>query len=363
MAIPLIAAGIGALGSVAAGGIGAAQSAAARKQSLELINESIKDLEALGIPTAEAQRIALEEYKSSGDYTPEIEQAVLQGDSAYSDIDVDPTYKSAQLAALDDLKRISDEGGLTGTDLSNMEQIQGNIDADERGAREAIASNLKSQGAYGSGLQLAQQLQNQQDAATRSHSAGLQVAGGAQDRALQALQARGSLAGDVRGQEFGEQGTVAGASDAIARFNAANRQDVQSRNVGSRNVAQERNLSNAQSIGNANVDTRNQQEIYNKELLGKEYQDKLAMEQTKANLRSGQATQIAQGGRDNAAMWGKIGQGVGQVGSGVADYYSKQPKTPAGDTSSSVPRATTGIVRDFGDDAEKKRRYYSDTLA
>jgi len=327
MAIPLIAAGIAAVGSIAAGAMGSASESQARAASLKLIQESIDNLTAIGVPSAEAQQIVLKEYKSAGVLTPDLEQAISQGESAFSGIDVDPTYKKAQLEALNKLGNISDEGGMTATDLSNLERIQGDINADERGAREAIASNLKAQGAYGSGLQLAQQLQGQQDAATRSHSAGLQTAGMAQDRALAALQAQGSLAGNVRGQEFGEQGTVAGAQDAISRFNTANRQDVQSRNVASRNAAQDYNLRNAQRISDANTDTANQQEVYNKELVNKEFQDKLALEQSKANARAQQATNVTAGGKSQAAMWGGVGQGVGQIGTGVANYYAGKEKT------------------------------------
>jgi hypothetical protein len=48
----------------------------------------------------------------------------------------------------------------------------------------------------------------------------------AQQRALDAMAGAGQLGGSIRGQDFGEQATIAEAQDALQKFNAANTQDA-----------------------------------------------------------------------------------------------------------------------------------------
>jgi hypothetical protein len=75
----------------------------------------------------------------------------------------------------------------------------------------------------GSGAELAAQLANQQNAAQRQNETSLDVAGMAQKRAFDALAQRGRMAGDIRGQDFGERFRTGSARDEINRYNADQR--------------------------------------------------------------------------------------------------------------------------------------------
>lgn len=327
--VPLVAAGIGALGSIGGGLIGKKSADEDREKAMFLAKQSVEELTALGIPSVEAQRLVLEEYKNQGILTPELEQSILLGDSQMGAISLDPRYKQAQLDALTQLQQIGQEGGMTLSDRAAMERELGNITSDERGRRQAILQSVRERGQLGSGLELMAQLQNQQDSAGQARQIGLEKAGMAQQRALDAISQAGNLGGNIRGQEFGEQQAIAQAKDAISKWNAANRQDVLQRNVMAKNAAQERNLSQAQQMANSNVDLRNQAQQNNKNLIQQQFQNRFNVEQAKSNARSGQANMLNQNAQNTQNMWSGIGNSVGRLGNTVGQYFNSAPATQA----------------------------------
>jgi hypothetical protein len=307
--LPALIAGGAMIGSSL---IGSGKAGSERDQALALIQQSIKDLEAIGIPSVEAQQLALEKYRSAGKLTPELEQFFQQTDSKLNDIQVDPSLKQAQMSGLSKLQQVVDDGGMMLEDKANLAGIQNSIDASERGSREAILSNARQRGMSGSGLELAAQLQGQQAAATRSSTEGLNTAAQAQKRALDALMQRSQMAGDIRGQEYGEQSDAAKAQDLINQFNTRNRQDVQQRNVAERNAAQQYNLGNDQRIMDANTGLSNQQQVHNKGLIQSEFDNKMAKTSAANNARAGAANQHNANAKNTQETWTGIGQGINQ---------------------------------------------------
>jgi len=304
---------IAAISGLAGGAAGAKANSDARDEARRAYEQSVRDYEAMGIPTIEAQKIASEKYRSAGNLDPQLEDAVTLGDSNYGGISTDPRYKEAQLKALDELQGISDGGGYNLSDKAKLEKTLGDINADERGAREAILADSRSKGQMGSGSELVAQLMNQQAAAERSHSTGLNVAAEAQKRALDAIMQRGSMAGSLRSQDYGEQEKAAQARDAIAKWNAQNTQSVRGSNVDRGNNAQQYNLANNQRIMDANTSLGNNDQQYNKGLYQKQFDNTLALNSGKANARSGQANNAISAGQAAANTYQKMGQGVGQV--------------------------------------------------
>jgi len=311
--MPWIAALAAGGSSIAGSAIAAKEQANAREQAKAAYEKSVSDLEAIGVPSIEAQQIVSEKYRSAGMMTPELEEAVKLGDSNYGGISTDPRYKEAQLKALDELQGISDSGGYNLSDKAGLEKTIGDINADERGHREAILADARSKGQVGSGSELVAQLMNQQSAADRAHSSGLSVASEAQKRALDAIMQRGSMAGSLRTQDYGEQEKAAAAKDAIAKWNAQNSQSVRGANVDRGNTAQQYNLTNNQRIMDANTETANNDQRYNKGLFQQQFQNNLNVNQAKANARAGQASNALAAGNAAANTWAKAGQGVGQV--------------------------------------------------
>lgn len=311
VAIPAI---IGAAGAAASSSQAAGAQKAGYAAAKQAYDDSVRDLEAIGIPTIEAQQLTMEEYKSQGKWTPELEQTVKLGDTAMGGITTDPTYKASQLKALGQLQDIGNNGGMTLADRANLEQVEGSIAAKQRGAREAILQDAQRRGGYGSGTALAAQLMSQQGGADEAHMAGINTAANAQARALQAIQAAGSMGTNLRNQDFSEQSEIAKARDAIAAWNAGNQQQVNNANAATQNAAQQWNLNNAQNISNANVDTRNKQQAYNKGLQQQQFQNQMQVASAKANARAGQATNAVNSGNAAANMWGNIGSSIAQAG-------------------------------------------------
>lgn len=312
------------IGGIASGissvlGISAQQKAA--QAAKEAYEASVREMEAIGIPTAEAQQLTMEQYKSQGQWTPELEETVQQGPSAMAGVTTDPTYRASQLKALGSLQQIGDEGGMTLTDRANLERTEGNIAAKTKGSRDAILQDAQQRGGYGSGTALAAQLMNQQAGAQDAHMAGLQTAADARARALQAIQAGGTMAGQQREQDFSEQAQKAKAADAISQWNAANRQSVAGANTGTKNAASQYNLTNAQNLSNANTDTRNKQQAYNKGLQQTYFNNQLDVAKAKASARAGVAQQATATGNQQAQTWGNIGSAVAQ---GTAAYGQQQ---------------------------------------
>lgn len=325
--MPWLAAVAGAGGQIGSALIAANSASDARDQAARLAQESISQLESAGIPTIEAQQLVLEKYRSAGQLTPELEQAISQGPSQMENISTDPREKEAQMQALQQLSDIGQGGGMRLSDQAVANKALGDIQAQERGSREAIAQDLREKSRYGGGDELAMKLANQQNAATAENQVGLQQAGSAQDRALQAILQSGQLGGQMQGQEFNQKAQQAAAADAIARFNAQNSQEVQQRNIAAKNNAQASNLSNAQNIQNANVDMANKQQMYNKSLYQQQYENQLQKAGMAANARAGQASNIMDAGKQTAAAATAAGKGIGQAGTSIAQYYTQPEKT------------------------------------
>lgn len=319
--IPLAAAAVGAAGSIGAGAIGASASAAERENANRLIEQTIKDYEAIGVPPEEARRIALQRYQYQGDYTPESDVAVQLGDSNMVGISTDPAVREAQMKALNSLEDIGSNGGMMLSDRAAYENTMGDLAAQERGRREAILQDAQQRGGYGSGTALAAQLMNQQESARRAQQAGLQIQAEAQRRALDALAQGGSMATNMRTQEFGEKAAAAKAQDEIAQWNAQNSQAIRSGNVAGRNTAQQFNLTNRQNLSNSNTDLANKEETYNKGLGRQVFEDQMALTQGKANARANQASNIQKQADSTANMWGGIGSSVAQAAGTVAANY------------------------------------------
>lgn len=215
-------------------------------------------LSGVGMPTAEDLSYQIQQLVEQGVMTPEEAQTTLAQQSDLNGISTDPSLRRAQMDALGGLQDVS-HGGLTASDESNLNKIRNDEATTARGARDSILQNAQSRGLGGSGLELMAQLQNQQSSATRTSQRDMDIAGQAQDRALQALISAGQMGGNIQNQDFNQQATVANANDAISKFNAQNQNTTNLANTQAKNSAQAMNLANKQGTANANAGIQTQQ--------------------------------------------------------------------------------------------------------
>jgi len=283
----------------------------------EYADKAIEELIKVNIPDPAQQKLALERYRSAGELDPKLEQAIKADPSAFEQVVKNQKYAQAQDRALGQLQSLGEEGGLSLSDKADLqEQMIANANKDKAN-RDAIADDMARRGQLGSGMALQAQLGGAQAAGDRDAQMRLRALGGAQDRALQAIQGAGDLAGKLQSQDYQRQSDVASARDRINQFNTQNAQSVQQRNVAARNNAAQTNLENQQRLMNANTDMGNEEQRYNKSLIHQNFDDQMKKAGAMAGVYGNAANQAQGQAAQQRQSWGAIGSSLGQMGSSI----------------------------------------------
>jgi hypothetical protein len=264
--------------------------------------------------------------------------------TAFDDISSDPRLREDQMATLGALQELVDGGGMNAVDKANLARIQSQTGQADRGRREAILQNAAQRGMGGSGMELLAQLDSSQAATDRAAQEGLDVAGMAQQRALEAMMSKGQMAGSIRGQDFSEAAQRAAAMDAISRFNAGNTQQnnqfnasgafgaqtfnadknlgTQKFNAGQTQAADQFSITGKQNTHNTGIANNNAATTYNTtELPQKQFDNEVKLEEKKDQAKLG----VGQGKLDQTAQKAKNLQGAaGIVGMFMSDERKKK---------------------------------------
>lgn len=331
--VPGIGTAVGAIGGILASILGSGQNSAASQQ----LQADIQKLEAQGIPSVDAQKLALDKYVNAGNLDPSLESAYKQADTEYKKIQTNPAYRAAQVNALQQLEQLGTSGGLTINDKANIQKGELEASAADRGRREAIVSNAASRGVGNSGTALAAELSGIQQTNDQQAKNALDTMGSARARALQAIEAGGTLGGQLETQDYGEQANKAAAEDAIQKFNTSNLQGVADRNTNTINAAKARNLNNDQEISNLNTTTQNNEQTYNSKLIQQQFEDELQKQQAVLGAETGAVGQGNIQNKNNATMAGNIGSAIAAGGAAV-DAATRAPTT----ATAGSPNATAG---------------------
>lgn len=303
-------AGLNLAGSLIGGNKAAQAAKDAAKQQKEMYERNMAILESIGIPSEEAQRIALQNPEYVGDLVNE-----TLGASGMENISTDPNLRQNQMDVLAQLKQLSQEGmGIE--DRIAFDQMMGENAAQQQSRQRAIESDMAQRGMLDSGVAAAMQMQAQQQANQDALKRTQALAQQSQQGRMQALSQLANQSGQLENLDWNRQSDVARAGDAVQQFNA---------NV--RNQANQFNLQNKQNIANQVANTANQQEIYNKGLAQQKFQNQM----TKAGMQTGQNTnfgnQQAQNtltaGQGQAQMYSGIGAGLGNIVTGIGQNKNK----------------------------------------
>lgn len=201
--------------------------------------------EGIDLPNIDWSNFTPEQFRSSGEYAPEMVQA--------QQLSEDPAVKSAQLSALMKMAGLS-ETGLSAVDEAGFNKARQLGQQVAKSASDAAIQNAEARGVAGGGLEFAMREIGNQGGAERSQQAALdQAAEAAKQRALY-TQAYSQGLGNMRDQDYR---TAANNNELINRFNQLN--------TTNRNQAQQYNLNASQNVMNANVQGRNQAQQYNLE--------------------------------------------------------------------------------------------------
>ncbi len=273
----------------------------AAKESMEkatgLTKEQLARLDAIDLPDIEKMKLLLESPELVG-----LLDAEELGPSAMEEISLDPNLRANQMKALQALSQQADEG-LTSQDKYQMEQLLGDVAAQEKSQLAGIDDQMARRGMESSGAAERAKREALQGGANAAREKAMQMAAQGQQNKMSALQALGQQSGQMSAQDYSQQSGVAAARDAISRANAANRQQVSGQNLAAR-----------QNIENQRSNIANQQQTYNKGLQQQQFQNQMTKAGAQnvatgnlANMYQGQAQ--AQAGADAQTM-----QTLGQLG-------------------------------------------------
>ena len=319
-----------------AGGLGAATNLIGSSKANEAAKKAqaaqdaayariVAQLEAIGVPSIEAQEIVLNDPQLVGELVPEMLPEVEALQSSMADVGTDPRLKQAQMDALSAIQERTT--GLTPQDMIAMRQTKDAIAGQLQSQDANILQNMQQRGLGGSGMELMMRQGSGQSAQRQASEEADRLAAQQYAARMGALEQAGSMAGNLRSQDFGEQSAKASASDAMSKFNLQNKMGITASNIGARNQAQAANLSQKQILEGIRAGNRNQEEMTNKALIDQDYQNRLNKVKILTGAQTEQANAAAKAGATQAAntqgLWSSLGQSITGVGSAIADYYKK----------------------------------------
>lgn len=252
MMVPLIAAGIAAVGGIVGKILGDMSEGDAQR----LIEQAMDATGKIDVPTLEALT------------------AETVGPTAFEQVKTDQRLKDAQYGVLGRLKELSDQGGMDLEDRANLNRITSKTGRAASASRNAIQGQMDARGMGNSGASWLMQQKAAQDQAENAQQSGLDIAGQAMRRRYQSLQDQAGLAGNIRGQEWGEQSQVAQAKDAAERYNASARE----------------------SAGR-----------YRNQMVQQNYQNQLAKQAQMNQLAASRSGQKSQQGANDQNLWAGLG--------------------------------------------------------
>lgn len=154
------------------------------------------------------------------------------GDSAVGDMRSDENMRGRQMQAMAELQNIIDRGGLDLSDQAGLEEALNAATNQQHRARAGVAADAQARGQLNSGNRMMMDMDASQQGANAARQSGLEVAGMAQRRRLQAIQDASQQAGGMREQDWREHEASARAKDMRDERNAAAREKAQYYNAG-----------------------------------------------------------------------------------------------------------------------------------
>lgn len=324
-----------AAGSAASGIAGAAANMSAQDRAKLLQDQGVQQWLSVNIPDPAQQKLALNQFVQAGTIAPSLQTAVKQADSQLQSIKTNPALQNTRLRALSSLEQ-QGYGGEQVQDTAAREKALIDSGAAARGQQQQILGSLARRGQLGTGLELTGRLDAAQGNANNLASNALDIEAARRNRALQAVQGAGNLAGDIQNQQFGQQAQQASAQDAINRFNAANAQGVNAANAQASQAANLYNLQNAQNVANQNTQTQNYQQEYNSKLLQQQFANQAAKAAGLTGQYNNQANTAIQSGQNLGNMFGGISSGLGKIAYGVGSQNNGSGNTSGGSGNKSL---------------------------
>lgn len=307
-------------GSLITGIVGSVETNEARNAALQQAAQAYQQFANIGLPPNLSAPLVLQQLKSAGTLTPEMEQLISQGPSALNAYQQNQQYTGAQTQALQSLLQRG-QGGLTPTDIAAYNQLLGNAQQAAQGQQQALMQQYAARGEGGGGAQLAGELSAQQGADQNLYNAGLNIGGQANQAALQAMSQAGQLGGQLNSQanQLAEQ--KAASQNAINQFNTQNALGIQNYNTQAQNAAQQANLQNAQRIQDYNSLMANQEQQREANAQQQYWNSLYNLAGSKAAANLGQANFGMNAAQQQGQSYANIASGIGQAGQAFSPVF------------------------------------------
>jgi hypothetical protein len=279
------------------------------------LSAALQDTSEVNNPSATQLTLPqLQAYVQAGILTPEQAQAFTVGNNAFDTTTADNAGMQDELSTIGQLQDIVNQGGNDAQEKADIQGILNTLGTTESGQNAAIDRGLAAQGIDNSGFQLAEKLAGNQNEATAANTNALGAGANAEARQLAALNAEGTLGGNVQGQQYTQAENKANAANAIVEFNAQQKQQTNQLNTTEENEAQAANLANAQNVSNLNTQTAQTQEESIPAAQQEAYEDALAKASAESDAGENLANQETQTGQQNAGIAGGLISAAGTVG-------------------------------------------------
>lgn len=291
----------------------------------EMFDEINRRLEQIGEPALDPVQYQQVSDKMAGLKPSEVFQLAQAAPSQFENMKVDRTGRRAQLAALARLQEVSDQGGLTVEDRAALENIQGQIAAQDASRQQALQESFARRGISGGGQELLSRMMSGQQAANAGRMGGLQVAAEARKRALDALLSGAQIGGGLQAADTGEAQARAAAMDQLNQFNTNLAQGV----FNQRGGLAVQQAQNAQNVATANTGIANQQKNVNQiQLPQQKYQNALDRIRVLAGNTANQAATAGAAGQNQADLISGIGSTIAAGANWYGNRNAPAPGAP-----------------------------------
>jgi len=165
---------------------------------------------------------------------PELEKLVPEqlGASAEGALAPDEQLRSKQMQSLAALQNIIDSGGMDVLDKANIEEALNAAYSQQKRAREGVAADAAARGQMNGGARLLMNMDAAQKNANAARSSGMEVAGQAQRRRMQAIIDSANMAAALRNEDWAQKDAAAKARDIREERNANAREAANRYNAG-----------------------------------------------------------------------------------------------------------------------------------
>lgn len=277
------------------------------------------------VKAPDLKELLFNQYAQQENLSPSTETAEqLAMQDQLQNVQTDPRLRNAQMSALETMQQIG-QGGFTPEQRSQLQSMRQQTEADNTSRLQQLLQQQDARGVGSSDMGLSMRALEAQSAANRQATNVSNTAATGFKQALDAMNSSGQMAGQMENTQYNQQSALAAALRAREAQNFQQRADVQQRNIGAQNVAQQFNLQQKQDISNRNTDIKNQNQMYNdNQRLQQMFANDATIAGGKTGANQAAANTYSANAANTAAAGATTAKGLGELGVGMASLYTKK---------------------------------------